>query len=325
MEIQWWRILERGGLTAVADAPEAAADEWRESAQSFWADVRFRQPEELGDFLARIQSSEAVRGSVLEMGEQSRIVALPSALFFEFPVHQAGGDRSPTELGCLCLDRLVVTLHRETIPVIAQLSEEGNSRPTWTTLKTTSTLVAAMILTLSTESIRLASSLKQSLRALEERMDLRTDDVGSSEILKSKRDLRSLDTVVDEQAVVFDLLRMVETPFLDLKGLPAPFETVLHNCAFAERAVDRMEKQLVDLQQRYDAVSQEKMNQRLAVLTVISAIFLPLTLLTGIYGMNFDVMPELHHSYAYPIALAAMAAIAGGLYWYFRSKGWLDG
>ena len=101
-------------------------------------------------------------------------------------------------------------------------------------------------------------------------------------------------------------------------------EVVTRNASIAGRAVDRVEKHLFDLQQRFDANQQEKTNQHLAVLTVISAVFLPLSLLAGIWGMNFEVMPELHVPHAYPVALGIMAAVAVGLYWYFRSNGWLD-
>jgi len=47
-----------------------------------------------------------------------------------------------------------------------------------------------------------------------------------------------------------------------------------------------------------------------------------MTLLAGIYGMNFDVMPELHFPYAYPAALGLMVALAIGMLWYFRYRGW---
>ena len=67
---------------------------------------------------------------------------------------------------------------------------------------------------------------------------------------------------------------------------------------------------------------QDRTNQRLAVLTVISAIFLPMTLLAGVYGMNFEVMPELHFRYAYPAVLVLMVAVAAGMILYFRSRGW---
>ena len=79
---------------------------------------------------------------------------------------------------------------------------------------------------------------------------------------------------------------------------------------------------MADLRQRYGMNQQDRTNRRLAVLTVISAIFLPLTLFTGIYGMNFEVMPELHYKYSYPVALGFMAILAGGLVWYFHYRGW---
>ncbi|MHB8763696.1 MAG: magnesium/cobalt transporter CorA [Deferrisomatales bacterium] len=66
-----------------------------------------------------------------------------------------------------------------------------------------------------------------------------------------------------------------------------------------------------------------RMNEVMKVLTVIATIFIPLTFLAGIYGMNFDVMPELHWPWAYPALWAVMAAVAGGLLWFFRRRGWL--
>ncbi len=67
----------------------------------------------------------------------------------------------------------------------------------------------------------------------------------------------------------------------------------------------------------------ERTNYVVTKLTVISAIFLPLTLIAGIYGMNFKYMPELSHPLGYPATLAAMAAIAAGELIYFKRKGWI--
>lgn len=54
------------------------------------------------------------------------------------------------------------------------------------------------------------------------------------------------------------------------------------------------------------------------------AIFLPLTLVVGVYGMNFDVMPELHLAYGYPAVLIYMVVIVIGLLSIFTNKGWFD-
>jgi magnesium transporter len=66
-----------------------------------------------------------------------------------------------------------------------------------------------------------------------------------------------------------------------------------------------------------------KMNEVMKVLTVFASIFIPLTFLTGIYGMNFDIMPELHWNWAYPALWVAFIAISVVLLVYFRRKGWI--
>jgi magnesium transporter len=66
-----------------------------------------------------------------------------------------------------------------------------------------------------------------------------------------------------------------------------------------------------------------RLNEVMKVLTVISTIFIPLTFITGIYGMNFRHMPELEWRWSYPLALIAMTAIGIGLYRYFRRRKWL--
>jgi magnesium transporter len=70
-------------------------------------------------------------------------------------------------------------------------------------------------------------------------------------------------------------------------------------------------------------------NEIVRVLTVISSIFIPLTFIAGVYGMNFDRssgplnMPELSSPIGYPAVLLLMAAVAGGMLLYFKRKRWL--
>ena len=66
-----------------------------------------------------------------------------------------------------------------------------------------------------------------------------------------------------------------------------------------------------------------KMNQVMKVLTVFASIFIPLTFLTGIYGMNFEFMPELKWKWAYPLLWGLFITIPLVLLVYFRRKKWL--
>jgi magnesium transporter len=66
-----------------------------------------------------------------------------------------------------------------------------------------------------------------------------------------------------------------------------------------------------------------RLNEIMKVLTVMSTIFIPLTFLVGVYGMNFDYMPELRWPWGYPALWLLMIACAGGMLLLFRSKKWL--
>lgn len=66
-----------------------------------------------------------------------------------------------------------------------------------------------------------------------------------------------------------------------------------------------------------------KMNEIMKVLTIIGTIFFPLTLITGIYGMNFDFMPELHWRYGYFVVIGFMAVVIGFMLYFFRRRKWI--
>ncbi|MBA2541310.1 MAG: magnesium/cobalt transporter CorA [Deltaproteobacteria bacterium] len=79
----------------------------------------------------------------------------------------------------------------------------------------------------------------------------------------------------------------------------------------------------------YLSVQSNRMNEVMKTLTLMSTVMLPLTFIAGIYGMNFDPevsplnMPELKWFFGYPFAIGLMLAVAIGIMWFFRSKGWI--
>lgn len=86
-------------------------------------------------------------------------------------------------------------------------------------------------------------------------------------------------------------------------------------------------KQIVDnvsnLLNIYISLSSQRTNEVVRVLTLFSVFFMPLTFIAGIYGMNFDVMPELRWQYGYLYSIMFMGFITLAIYWWFKRKGWL--
>ena len=78
-----------------------------------------------------------------------------------------------------------------------------------------------------------------------------------------------------------------------------------------------------DLVEGHISLSSHRLNNTMKILTLLNAIFVPLSFLAGLYGMNFDNMPELHHPAGYFIVLGLMATIATGMLLMFRRIRWL--
>lgn len=92
------------------------------------------------------------------------------------------------------------------------------------------------------------------------------------------------------------------------------------------QVIDTMETfrdMLAGMLDTYLSSLSNRMNEVMKVLTIIATIFIPLTFVAGIYGMNFKNMPELDWRWGYTMALAVMATVAVGMVFYFRKKKWL--
>ncbi|MCB1065747.1 MAG: magnesium/cobalt transporter CorA [Verrucomicrobiae bacterium] len=87
--------------------------------------------------------------------------------------------------------------------------------------------------------------------------------------------------------------------------------------------IDSYRELLASLLEMHLSSVSNRMNQVMQVLTIMASIFVPLTFIAGLYGMNFQFMPELKWRYGYPIVVAIMTVIAGGMLVYFRKKEWI--
>jgi magnesium transporter len=110
-----------------------------------------------------------------------------------------------------------------------------------------------------------------------------------------------------------DIIQEDTLPFLkDLEDLTSQ----------STEAIDTYRDLLTDQLNIYNSVMANKMNDIMKVLTIFAAIFIPLTFIAGIYGTNFEYLPELKYKYSYFIFWAVMVTVAGALIVYFKRKNW---
>jgi magnesium transporter len=137
-----------------------------------------------------------------------------------------------------------------------------------------------------------------------------------------KRKLIELRKIVFPMREITSQLEKMHSPFLK-KENHYFFVELKDNCLTILDEIDANKQILDGMANLYYAIQGQKMNEIMRLLTIISSIFIPLTFLVGVYGMNFKFMPELEMKYGYYITWGIMVLIASVLLFYFRKVGWL--
>ncbi|MDO8971732.1 MAG: CorA family divalent cation transporter, partial [Saprospiraceae bacterium] len=101
------------------------------------------------------------------------------------------------------------------------------------------------------------------------------------------------------------------------------FRDLVDHVAQILDGIDNQRDMLSNLEALYQAEAANRLNNVMRLLTVISTIFIPLSFIAGIYGMNFDNMPELQWRYGYFIVLGGMFCAMLGMLVYFKRKHWI--
>jgi magnesium transporter len=152
----------------------------------------------------------------------------------------------------------------------------------------------------------------------------------STAVHAMRRELRQFRRTVWPLREITSALGRGEHDLVSDKVRPA-FRDCYDHLVQAADFIEGSRERASDLAVLYLTMVSEKTNQVMKVLTIIATIFIPLTFLCGLYGMNFDPeaspynMPELKWRYGYIAFWLATAVIMTGMLWFFRHKGWIGG
>jgi magnesium transporter len=313
-----FQVSEDGKLSELTGArPLAEA-----GSRCAWIDVEDFSEDALPGWLASVGFGHRLARSAAALKGRTRVVSNEEATFFEFPALGSSSIPERVPLAFLCRPGLCVTVHRKPIEGLESTARQlalngelpGND---------TSALVAALLAGLSARAVEAMEGIRHMVLDMQGLLDRDPDEADIAQIHDLSHATRTLDAVIGERIVVLDRLRLTTSPSLNL-GENREFLMAVSDAQYVDRAVDRIETRVSHVRGEYALHQQDRTNRRLAVLTVLSAIFLPLTLIAGIYGMNFQYMPELGYRLAYPIALAVMLLLGLSMIGWFRSRGWFD-
>jgi len=138
-----------------------------------------------------------------------------------------------------------------------------------------------------------------------------------------RNDIAQFADIVEDQDISFDLLQHLFINKQDIADIER-VKQVISGYERLNKTISRLEEKAESLRLHFMLVQQEQSTRKINVLTIIQAIFVPLTFLAGVYGMNFVNMPELQWPWAYFAVWGIFIALAAALLIYFKKHGWFD-
>lgn len=221
------------------------------------------------------------------------------------------------ELDIFVGKRLMVTHHPADMRAVETLSKElrAPTKLPWTAPRLFHRLLDRLV----DNFIPVMEEVGETLERLEDEVIQQPRAELLDRILNAKKTIFRLRRILNHQRTILDSIARGHHDLIPRKQL-AFFRDVFDHFVFVVDQVESYRDQVQAIMDAYLSVTSNRMNETMKVLTVISTIMLPLTFIAGVYGMNFDHMPELHWSLGYPFAIGLMLVIACGMILFFRSR-----
>lgn len=164
--------------------------------------------------------------------------------------------------------------------------------------------------------------VEANIREIEE--DIFTDQVPGvvRELSWVRRDIIALQRIVKPQMAILANLEQEDRPFIR-EDLDVYFDDVLDHLRKAWDMLQDQRDVIEGLDDTANTLTSYRLGEIMKILTIISVILLPLTLLSGIYGMNIALPLDEHSPYSFIIIVSLMALLAAGMIFYFRKKRWI--
>ena len=315
MSIRRFSIGEDGGLVQLQGRLEPVGFA---SSTFDWLDLEDEPPDAIREILQDIGLDSRIIDECLQKHRYSHFVHAKDSIFFELPIVAESKDEYYDYMSFVCAPRCIVTIRNHQASLLddvldGQVSLVSPGR---------AAMLYVLLEAVMEDNIETALRLRERIDDLAADADDPTTKLEAAEILPLKRRLFRYMSIFDDQMYCLGFLSQADSPAFKMKSVREHYHDLMKSMDHVLRMMNRLERRLEYVQQHCMLMLQEKTNSRMKILTVFSAVFLPLSLIAGIYGMNFHAMPELNYPFAYQVTLTIMGSIAGSMLLFFYWRGW---
>ena len=265
-----------------------------------------------------------ILAGVMDTQARPRVQEYPNCIFLSIKMLQqeeATGSILVENLSLIITQNVLISFQEKRGDVFEPIRERIRTQKKRIRNSGTDYLAFTLLDIVVDNYIYIISEFGDKIEDLEEKLLLNPNQSVIDQINSYKQELNYLRKNINPAKEMILALSKMESEFIN-ESTYVHFKELLDNIIHATESTDNYREILSDQLNIYHTTMSTKLNDIMKFLTVFSVIFIPLTFIAGIYGTNFDVVPELHYKYSYFIMWGVIVIVATGMLIYFRKKKW---
>ena len=310
----------------IEDGDEALLQQWQNNPEGrLWLDIEGTLSSDMKTTLLALGCHEIAINDIQQARQPPKVHAFANNTFILFRGIITLDESlvlTPQQIGFFVGENYLVTIHRdESLSINKTWSEAGGA----IAQPDPGSLALKIIDYASDRYLGKILAFENHLGELEENLLSRPSDSIMTELVGYRSELRKLRRIFNYHNRLLEQILADEPQYLGTGEDRSRhlWRALQDRCERLFSLTSMYYEICGDLVEGYISISSHELNTTMKILTIITAIFVPLSFLAGLYGMNFENMPELHMENGYFFALAAMASTAALLIYVFKRKKWL--
>ncbi len=321
MRVNWY--LLKSGKLRKQQAPFSWPKAGPGRLGEVWIDVEEFEAEELRQFLTPLKLHPLQEKHCLDSDLDPGVLAFKNSLLLEYPAAFDRGSAEPAYLTFVLQTSVLVTVRRGPMPALNDLIRDltgGDPLP----LHHLPELIYLILDQFSDVNVDAQISVRDQIQRIAQTLDETPNAVDAKDLTSLRRQVESLISLMENQLYSVSRLAAADIEALREPHRKAYIQDLVSEAEIAQRGAYRLETRVNDLFRDYQMVGSDRVEKRLRLLTIVSAITLPLGLIAGLLGMNVGGVPGIGISIGFFVVVTSMILIALAEFAYFKSKGWFD-
>ena len=288
-----------------------------------WLDVEEAGPDELRQFLAPLDLHPLQLVHCLDSDIDPGVMSFANSLLMEYPADFDRESADPAYLTILLQASVLVTIRHGPIPALDDLihSLTVENAPQ---LHHLPQLIYQILDQFSDLNVDAQIAVRDQIQNMAKTLTETPNAINAKDLTLLRWQVGNLISLIENQLYCVSRLAASDIEALQEPHRKAYIQDLVSEAEIAQRGAYRLETRVNDLYHDYQMVGSDRVEKRLRLLTIVSAITLPLGLVAGLLGMNVGGIPGTKTPAAFFVVVALMIVIALAQYWYFKWKGWFD-